>query len=176
MPYFLVDLTDLPYPHGMGERPHPDGTGSNCPLALRRLIHTLGQHPRQDGYRALFVDPAIAERRRVCDVHTGDWAEVLPAVTAFLEPFTAAVDPAVIHRARREDSLITGLATDERILAQALLNTLDPVRVNVIDGRLRSIGQHRICSARTAGVEAVPVWFDATTARPPRSAVLLQRG
>lgn len=89
--------------------------------------------------------PAIAERRRARDVHTGDWTEVLPAVTAFLEPFAAATDPAVIHRARKEDSRITGLATDERILAQALLNTLDPIRVNVIDGRRRSVGQHRIC-------------------------------
>ena len=101
---------------------------------------------------------------------------MLPAVSAFLEPFAAAADPAVIHRARKEDSRITGLATDERILAQALLNTLDPIRVNVIDGRRRSIGQQRICSARTAGVAAVPVWFDATSATPPRSAVLLQRG
>lgn len=176
MPYFLVDLADLPYPHGMGQRPHPDGTDSNCPLALQRLVHALGQHVGQDDYRALFADPAIAERRRACDVHTGDWAEVLSAVTAFLEPFAAAVVPAVIHRARKEDSRITGLATDERILAQALLNTVDPIRVNVIDGRLRSIGQHRICSARTAGVAAVPVWFDSTTATPPRSAVLLQRG
>jgi hypothetical protein len=176
MPYFLVDLADLPYPNGMGERPPEDGTASNCPLEVQRLIHTFGRLPGQDGYRTLFSDTAIAERRNACHVHTGDWAEVLPVVTAFLEPFTADADPAVIRLASSEDSRITGLGTDDRILAQALLNTVDPIRVYVTNGRLLSVGQHRICSARTAGVAAVPVWFDATTARPPRSAALLQRG
>jgi hypothetical protein len=176
MPYFLVDLTDLPYPHAMGHRTPPGQAGSNCPLALQRLIHTLGQHPGQDGYRALFADPAIAERRRACDVHAGDWAEVLPAVTAFLEPFPATADPIKILHARKEDPRITDLATADRILAQALLNTHDPIKYFINGRGQQSIGQHRICWARTAGVAALPVWFDTSTAPPPRTAVLLERG
>jgi hypothetical protein len=43
-------------------------------------------------------------------------------------------------------------------------------------GHRETIGQHRIRWARTAGVSAVPVWFDASTVCPPRDAVLLQRG
>ncbi|WP_170292435.1 hypothetical protein [Mycolicibacterium grossiae] len=43
-------------------------------------------------------------------------------------------------------------------------------------GERETIGQHRICWARTAGIAAVPVWFDATTVAPPCDATLLQRG
>ncbi|WP_395311299.1 hypothetical protein V4U86_11355 [Mycobacterium sp. AMU20-3851] len=43
-------------------------------------------------------------------------------------------------------------------------------------GEHETIGQHRICWARTASVRALPVWFDATTVQPPRGATILQRG
>ncbi|BBY46609.1 hypothetical protein MARA_00390 (plasmid) [Mycolicibacterium arabiense] len=177
MPYYLTDVAELPYPHTMGERPHQDGRPSNCPLALSRVLRTTSAHPGQDGYRELFTDTAIAERRQVCDVHAGDWAAVLPAVTAFLEPFPPTADPTAIYRARKEDPRVTGLARADRILAQALLNTHDPIKYFLnAHGHLESIGQHRICWARTAGVAAVPVWFDASTVRPPRTAALMQRG
>lgn len=177
MTYYLVDITELPYPHTMGERPQQDGTRSNCPLALERLIRILGEHPGQAGYRELFADADIAKRRQACDVHAGDWAVTLPAVSAFLERFPATADPTEIYLARKEDPRITGLATADRILAQALLNTHDPIKYFInAHGQLESIGQHRICWARTAGVPALPVWFDASTAHPPRNAVLLQRG
>jgi hypothetical protein len=177
MPYYLTSVAELPYPHTMGERPRQDGARSNCPLALEAVLRTAGQHPGQDGYRELFTTDAIAERRRTCDVHAGDWTVVLPAVTAFLEPFPAAADPASIYLARKEDPRVAGLATADRILAQALLNTHDPIKYFVnAHGRLESNGQHRICWARTAGITALPVWFDTSTAHPPRTAVLLQRG
>lgn len=161
----------------MGERPRQDGTRSNCPLALERLIRTLGEHPGQAGYRELFTDAAIAKRRQACDVHAGDWTVVLPAVTAFLEHFPVSADPTEIYLARIGDPRITDLATADRILAQALLNTHDPIKYFINGhGQLESIGQHRICWARTAGVPALSVWFDTSTALPPRTAVLLQRG
>jgi len=68
-------------------------------------------------------------------------------------------------------------ATADLILAQALLNTHDPIKYFINGhGQLESVGQHRICWARTAGIAALPVWFDTSTAHPPRTAVLLQRG
>ena len=177
MAYYLTSAAELPYPHTMGERFHQDGTRSNCPLALTRLMRTTGTHPGQDGYRQLFSEPTVASHRQTCDVHAGDWAVVLPVVEAFLAPFPAATDPDVIFRARNEDPRITGLATADRMLARAVLNTHDPIKYFVnAQGQLESIGQHRICWARTAGVSALPVWFDGNTVRPPRDAVLLQRG
>lgn len=177
MPYYLTSVAELPYPHTMGDRPRPDGRPSNCPLALTRLMRTTGAHPGQDGYRQLFSDPTIASQRQTCDVHTGNWAVVLPAAEAFLAPYPATADPLDIYHARNEDSRITALAEDDRRLARAVLNTIDPIKYFVnVHGQLQSIGQHRICSARTTAVSAVPVWFDATTVRPPRDAVLLQRG
>ena len=86
MPYYLVDITELPYPHGMGTR----GEESNCPFA----ISTLRRKPRMPnnwspgpaGYRELFTDEALLLRARNCDVHQGDWAVVLPVVAAFRHP------------------------------------------------------------------------------------------
>jgi hypothetical protein len=101
----------------------------------------------------------------------------LPAVTALLERFPATADPTEIHWARIEDPRITDLATADRILAQAPLNTHDPIKYFITShGQLESIGQHRICWARTVGVAALPVWFDRSTAHPPRTAVLFKRG
>lgn len=172
MPYYLTSVAELPYPHAMGV----SEPGSNCPLALATVIATFGQHPGRDGYRQLFTDAAIAERRRSCDVHAGDWAVVLPLVTAFLEPFPARAKDE-IYQASIDDPRIIGLPTAERLLAKALLNTHDPVKYFVnAHGRLESNGQHRICWARTAGVAALPVWFDTATAPPPPNAKLLQRG
>lgn len=69
----------------------------------------------------------------------------------------------------------TRVFTADPSLARALFETVDPIRVNVVDGP-QSIGQHRICWARTAGLPALPVWFDASTVRAPRGTVPLQRG
>jgi hypothetical protein len=55
---------------------------SNCPLTFERRRRVLGRDPGQAGYRELFTDASIASRRQSCDVHAGDWAVVLPAVTA----------------------------------------------------------------------------------------------
>ncbi len=51
MPYYLTDMAELPYPHTMGERPHQDGTRSNCPLALETVIRTFGEHPGHEGFK-----------------------------------------------------------------------------------------------------------------------------
>ncbi|NTY63040.1 hypothetical protein FEG63_26270 [Mycolicibacterium sphagni] len=119
----------------------------------------------------------IASRRAACDVHAGDWAVVLPVVIAFLARCRATADPNAISQARRDDRHITSLAPPEFRLAQSLLNTRDPIKYwNNRHGHYEANGLHRICWARTAGIPAVPVWFDNTTARPPSDAVLLQRG
>lgn len=177
MPYYRVATAELPYPHAMGDRTQAGRPPSNCPLALSRLLRTRGEHPGQDGYRDLFDDPAVTHRRQACDVHAGDWAVVLPIVEAFLAPYPATADPDEIYWARDEDPRITSLATADRMLARALLNTHDPIKYFVNGrGRLESSGQHRICWARTADLSAVPVWFAANTVQPPRTATLLQRG
>ncbi len=177
MPYYLTSVAELPHPHTMGERPHPDGTRSNCPLALEAAIRTLGHHPGRDGYRTLFAREDIAVRRRSCDVHSGDWTIALPAVTAFLEPFPVSADTATIASAARRHPSFASLDPADRRLALALLSYSDSLRVYVNgQGQRETIGQHRICWARTAGIGAVPVWFDATTVAPPRDETLLQRG
>ena len=84
MPYYLFDITELPYPHGMGAR----GENSNCPFAIstlrRKLRKPVHWSPGPQGYRELFNDEALLLRARNCDVHQDDWAVVLPAVVAFL--------------------------------------------------------------------------------------------
>lgn len=177
MPYYLTPVAELPYPHTMGERPHQDGTRSNCPLALASVIRTFGEHPGQDGYRALFTSDAISAGRRLCDVHSGDWTVVLPAVTTFLEPFPASADTAAIAHAARSHAAFANFVPADRLLTLALLSYGDSLRIYVNGhGHRETIGQHRICWARTAGVSALPLWFDANTVRPSRDAVLLQRG
>jgi len=177
MPYYLTDVAELPYPHTMGERPHRDGTRFNCPLALQTVIRNYGQHPGRDGYRTLFTSDAISERRRSCDVHAGDWTVVLPAVTAFLAPFPARADTAAISHAARNYASFANLTAADRRLTLALLSYSDSLFVYTNGhGHRETIGQHRICWARAAGVSALPVWFDTTTVQPPRAAVLLQRG
>jgi hypothetical protein len=175
MPYYLVDVTELPYPHTMESR-NSEKVGqegrSNWPS--RPKERNVSSAVARDDCRELFTDTTIAQRRQACDVHAGDWTVVLPAVTAFLEPFLATADPTEIHLARKEDPRITDLATADLILAQALLNTHDPIKYFINGhGQLESVGQHRICWARTAGVAALPMWFDTSTVRPPRTAVLL---
>lgn len=102
---------------------------------------------------------------------------VLPAVTAFLEPLPASADTAAISHAARNHAPFAELTAADRRLALALLSYSDSLRVYTNGhGQRETIGQQRICWARAAGVCALPVWFDATTVRPPRDAVLLQRG
>ena len=59
MPYYLVDITELPYPHGMGTR----GEESNCPFAISTLRTRLRMpnnwSPGPSGYRELFADKAL---------------------------------------------------------------------------------------------------------------------
>ncbi|MET0702149.1 MAG: hypothetical protein ABWY93_21045 [Mycobacterium sp.] len=177
MPYYLTNLAELPYPHTMGERPHQDGTRSNCPLALQAVLRTRGQHPVEDGYRQLFADAAVSERRQACDVHAGDWTVVLPAVIAFLAPFPASADKAAMSRAARNDAPFANLTAADRRLTLTLLSYSGSLRICTNgQGQRETIGQQRICWARTAGVSALPVWFDATTVQPPRDATILQRG
>ena len=177
MPYYLTPVAELPYPHTMGERPLQDGTRSTCPLALEAVLRTRGQHPGQDGYRELFTNDAISARRQACDVHAGNWTVVLPAVTTFLEPSPANADTATIAHAAHDHPPFADLAAADPRLTLALLSYSDSLRVYTNGhGQRETIGQHRIWRARTAGVCALPVWFDATTVRPPRDAVLLQRG
>ena len=102
---------------------------------------------------------------------------VLPAVTAFLEPFPATADTAFISRAARGDARLHNLARADRRLALALLSYSDSLRVyTTAQGHQEANGQHRICWARTAGVAFLPLWYDDHAPRPPRTAVLLQRG
>ncbi|MCH9729770.1 MAG: hypothetical protein K0U84_08875 [Actinomycetia bacterium] len=184
MAYYLVDLSDIPYPHSMGMRDRiKDGQviRSNCPLALTTLRRRAGQSsswsPGQAGYRELFTDATLTASRKGCDVHQGDWAVVLPAVSSFLEPFPASGDTDTIARAAREEAHFDSLTKDDRRLALALLSYTDALRIYLNgQGNLETIGQHRICWARTAGVPALPLWFDERSPRPPRTAELLQRG
>lgn len=178
MPYYLVDITDLPYPHAMGMR----GEHSNCPFAISTLRRTLNKptdwSPGHEGYRHLFTDGALLQHARVCDVHEGDWTVVLPVVTAFLAPIPAGADTTlVISRAAREDARFDALTRTDRRLALALLSYSDSLRIyTTIHGHREAIGQHRICAARTAGVTGLPVWYDERSPRPPTTATLMQRG
>lgn len=178
MPYYLTSVVELPYPHTMGERPVPDGTRSNCPLALEAVLRTRGQHAQGKTATAncspTTRSPSAATH---CDVHSGNWTVVLPAVTTFREPFPASADTATIAHAARNHAPFADLTAADRRLTLALLSYSDSLRVYTNgDGQRETIGQHRTCWTRTAGVCALPVWFDATTVRPSRDAVLLQLG
>lgn len=107
----------------------------------------------------------------------GDWTAVLPAVTTFLVPFPASADTAAIAHAARSHAAFANFFPADRRRTLALLNYSDSLRVYIDGhGHRETIGQHRIRWARTAGVPALPVWFDANTVQPSRDAVLLQRG
>ena len=131
----------------------------------------------QDGYRALFANDAISERRRACDVHAGDWTVVLTEVATVLQPFPASADTTAISHAARNHAPFANLTPADRRLTLALLSYSDSLRVyTTVTASGNRFGQHRICWARTAGVAALPMWFDAGTVHPPRTAVLLQLG
>ena len=85
-------------------------------------------------------------------------------MTAFLEPFPATADTAFISRAAREDSRLHNLARADRRLALALLSYSDSLRV------------YTTAQGHQAGVAFLPLWYDDHAPRPPRTAVLLQRG
>ncbi len=168
MPYYLVDITELPYPHGMGTR----GEHSNCPFAISTLRRKLRKpnnwSPGPAGYRELFTDEALLLRARNCDVHQGDWAVVLPVVAAFLAAIPAAADTLSIAQAARSDPRFDSLTPDDRRRALALLSYSDSLRIyTTVHGHREAIGQHRICAARTAGVTHLPVWYDSRSPRPP---------
>lgn len=178
MAYYLIRVNELPYPHSMGARWPEVGGPSNCPIELAQLKPILHSDPGQDGYRELFRDPAMIRRRQSCHVHQGDWTIAIPTVQNLLAPYPATTDPVVIEHASLDDPRIAGLADPDRCLARSLVHAREHIRYGV--GRSGSVvldsGQHRTCWARTAGVAAVPVWFDTKTVAPPRDAVLLQRG
>ena len=129
MAYYLVDITELPYPHGMGAR----GEHSNCPFAISTLRRTLRKpihwSPGPQGYRELFNDEALLLRARNCDVHQGDWAVVLPAVVAFLAAIPAAADTLTIAHAVRSDPRFDSLTPDDLRLALALLSYSDSLPI-----------------------------------------------
>lgn len=101
----------------------------------------------------------------------------LPGVVAFLGPFPASADTVAISHAARDHEPFAALAAADRRLRLALLSYSDSLRIYTSGhGQRETIGQHRICWARSAGVRALPVWFDAATVRPPRDATILQRG
>lgn len=178
MAYYLIRVDELPYPHAMGVRWPEMGGPSNCPMELAQLKAVLGTDPGQDGYRELFGDPAMVGRRQSCHVHEGDWTIVLATVQNFLAPFPATADPVVIEHASLDDPRIAGLAEADRRLARSLVHAREHIKyvVKRSGSAVLDSGQHRTCWARTAEVAAMPVWFDAATAAPPRDAVLLQRG
>jgi hypothetical protein len=77
----------------------------------------------------------------------------------------------------RNHAPFADLTAADRRLTLALLSYSDSLRVYTNGhGQRETTAQQRICWAHTAGVCALPVWFDATTVRPSRDAVLLQRG
>lgn len=82
------------------------------------------------------------------------------------------------HRPRRTQQSVVRVARPGGSPARAgVLSYSDSLRVYVNgQGQRETTSQHRICWARTAGIAAVPVWFDATTVASPRDATLLQRG
>lgn len=176
MACYLTSVAELRHPQTMGEPSHPDGTRSDCALALEAVIRTLGHHP--DGTAtALFAREDIAVRRRSCEVHSGEWTVTLPAVTAFLEPLPVSADTATIASAASSHPSFAFLDPADRRLALALLSYSDSLRVYVNGhGHTETIAQRRICWARTVAIPAVPVWFDGTTVHPPRDGTLLQRG
>jgi hypothetical protein len=145
---------------------------------LRRTLRKRHDwSPGHEGYRELFTDQALLQRARHCDVHQGEWAVVLPAVTAFLATIPAAADTLAISQAARNDPRFDTLAVEDRRLALALLSYSDSLRIyTTVHGHREAIGQHRICAARTAGVTHLPVWYDNRSPRPPAIATPLQRG
>jgi hypothetical protein len=132
----------LPWQRAVASGRHP----LQLPARAINRIRTRGGHPGHDGYRELFTNPAISERRQACYIHTGNWTVVLPAVIAFLEPFPASADTAAISHAARNHEPFADLTTADRRLALALLSYSDSLRIytNGHDRR-ETIGQHRIC-------------------------------
>jgi hypothetical protein len=158
VPYYRIDINELPYPHGMGTR----GERSNCPFAITKLRRTLRKpnqwSPGPAGYRGFFTDQALLLRARSCDVHQGDWSLVLPAVTDFLATIPAAADTLAISQAARKRPTVRhagrrgpppGIGTAE--LQRLATHLHDRAR------HREAIGQHRICAARTAGATHLPV-------------------
>ncbi|MEY8019119.1 hypothetical protein [Mycobacterium servetii] len=164
MAYFWLDIDDAPYPHAMRDNP-------GCPLALntlRRHGH-FGWDPKPDVYRRLYADPAFRQRASRCSDHRGDWKIVIPAVASLLAitPDDASLEQ-IADRAKAWPA-ITALGSDDRHLALALLDWYSPIEIALPYERelIAGSGQHRICWARIADAERVPVWCKPYNPPPP---------
>lgn len=162
MPYRVVPIEEVPFPHKMGERPEDPG----CPFQLDVLRRRFGRDrhwtPDPQVYEALYRDPAVLERARACGVHRGDWRTVLPVVEAFIGALDSDTDPYEIEARARTACGIVGLGEDDRRLALSLFRPGHQIRIIVDPNGFRfTIGQHRVCAARTAGVDRLPVWEEA---------------
>lgn len=165
MPYWWLDVDAAPYPHGMRDN-------AQCPFALNTLRSAAGRwgwSPEPEVYSRLYADAAHLKRARRCPHHRGDWDAVLPAVASLL--VTTRVDEGLEQIADRAEAFpaITELDDDDRHLALALLDWYSPIEVYPNNrGELIAVsGQHRICAARIAGAQRVPVWCKPGNPPPP---------
>ncbi|MEN4478218.1 hypothetical protein [Mycolicibacterium cosmeticum] len=143
-------------PHGLDElRKARNRVAHHEPVRVAEVNKLTRRINRYAGYVSpeLAIHPAHQHRKRP-------------------PPFTS-----VTRRCDSSHPSFASLDPADRRLALALLSCSDSLRVYVNGQRqCETIGQHRICWARTADIAAVSVWFDATTVAPPRDATLLQRG
>lgn len=166
MPYFWLPVDHAPYPHGM--RPIP-----GCPFSLDALRRSgqfgVDRDPAPGAYRRLYADPAFRQRASRCSVHRGDWERVIPIVASFLADTPDDLDPEQIADRFELWPAIKELGEDDRHLAIALLHWYEPIEIaRPYQPRLwAGSGQHRLCGARLAGAERVPVWCRPGEDPPP---------
>lgn len=161
MPYYWIALADCPFPHAMRKN-------DTCPFALRNIRSHADDYPDQAFYRRLYADPDFVARARGCTAHRGDWATVLPAIGRLLADTTAVTTSQEIEARARTWPSIASLDENDRHLAAALLDSIDPVRIyRMPKGEWRASGQHRICAARIADASHVPVWCALGGEVPP---------
>lgn len=155
MPYYWVPLVYCPFPHAMRKN-------DTCPFALNSIRSHLRDFtvtPGPSTYQQLYADPDFVARARGCTTHLGDWATVLPAIADLLATTTALTSSQEIEALARTWPSIASLNDDDRHLAAALLDSIEPIRIyRMPKGDWRASGQHRICWARIAAASHVPAW------------------
>jgi hypothetical protein len=173
MPYYLVPLVALPYPHAMS-----GGADTGCPFALAAVRERAARYewtPDPETYQHLYRDPDLQQRAQQCPKHRGDWSTVLPVLAELLGAVPADTPAAVIAATAADHPALAALNEPDRDLAASLLHPRDPIRLyRTASGVLLANGQHRICAARTAGITHVPVWFDERSPAVPAAAQRLQ--
>lgn len=174
MPYYLVPLAVLPYPHAMS-----GGADTGCPFALAAVRDRAARYdwtPDPATYQHLYCDPDLHQRAQHCPKHSGDWSVVLAALAELLHTVAADTPATVIATTAAEHPALASLNEPDRHLAGSLLHPRDPIRLyRTASGALQANGQHRICAARTAGITHVPVWFDDRSAVPAHAQPLQPR-